>query len=119
MTNGKSRAKGKRGELDVVSRLGGTAQRTGRSFEAKPDITTKFAVYSVKNTTVGGASILAELRKLKALAPEHNHYVVFKPAPGVWIVAELLPQHVHHHGDDELRYGRLDVANKPEKERRV
>lgn len=116
MTNGKSRAKGKRGELDVKNRLGGSAKRTGHSFQPAPDVVTKFAAYSVKNTTIGGATILAELGKLKALAPERNHYVVFKPAPGVWIAAELLTQHVDHHGDDELRYGKPDETKKPEED---
>jgi hypothetical protein len=100
-----SRDKGKRGELDVVHRLGGSAKRTGYSFQLAPDVVTNFAAYSIKNKTIGGATILAELRKLQGLDPSRNHYVVFKPARGVWVVAELLTQHVGDHGDDELRYG--------------
>ena len=108
MSNGKSRDKGKRGELDVVHKLGRSARRTGHSFQPAADVTTKFAVYSVKNRTVSGGTILSELRRLQTLEPGRNHYVVFKPKRGVWLVAELLTQHVSDHGDDEMRYGKLD-----------
>jgi len=100
-----SRDKGVRGEQDVKNRLGGSAKRTGYSFQPAPDVVTRFATYSVKNKTIGGGAILSELRKLQALEPGRNHYVVFKPARGVWVVAELLEQHVGDHGDDELRFG--------------
>lgn len=100
-----SRDKGKRGELDVTRRLGGSAKRTGHSFQPRADVITRFAAYSVKNRTIGGAAILSELQKLRVLEPNRHHYVVFKPARGVWIAAELLTQHVDDHGDDELRYG--------------
>ena len=108
MSNGKSRAKGKRGELDVVHKLRGSAKRTGHSFRSAPDVITKFGVYSVKNRAVSGGTILSELRRLQALEPDRNHYVVFKPARGAWLVAELIQQHVADHGDDELGYGKLD-----------
>jgi hypothetical protein len=101
-----SRDKGKRGELDVVHKLGGSAKRTGHSFQPATDVKTEFAAYSVKNRAVSGGTILNELRRLRALEPGRNHYVVFKPKRGVWLVAELLPQHVGDHGDDELRYGK-------------
>ena len=100
-----SRDKGKRGELDVKNRLGGSAKRTGHSFQPTADVITNFAAYSIKNKTIGGGTILSELRKLQGLEPGRNHYVVFKPARGVWVVAELLEQHVGDHGDDELRFG--------------
>ena len=103
-----SRDKGKRGELDVVHKLGGSAKRTGHSFQSTPDVVTKFAAYSIKNKTIGGGTILSELRKLQGLEPGRNHYVAFKPARGVWVVAELLIQHVGDHGDEELRYGKLE-----------
>ena len=103
MSNGFSRAKGRRGELDVVHKLGGSARRTGHAFLPTPDITTDFAVYSVKNRTIGGATILDELKKLEAQAPSHHHYVVFKPRRGVWVVAELLTQHIGDHGEPDVR----------------
>jgi len=112
MTNGKSRSKGKRGELDVKNKLGGSAKRTGHSFQPAPDVVTNFAAYSIKNKTIGGATILSELRKLQELEPGRNHYVVFKPERGVWVVAELLTQHVGDHGDDELRYGAVGRSSK-------
>lgn len=115
MTNGKSQAKGKRGELDVVHKLGGSAKRTGHSFRSAPDVITKFAAYSVKNRAVSGGVILSELRRLQILEPDRNHYVVFKPARGVWVVAELIEQHVGDHGDEELRYGKLDEIERLEK----
>jgi len=105
MPNGKSRAKGKRGELDIMHKLGGSAKRTGYAFLPAPDVVTKFAAYSVKNKTIGGATILAELQKLEQQAPDRNHYVVFKPKRGVWLVAETLEQHKGDHGDEELHYG--------------
>lgn len=105
MSNGKSRVKGVRGERTVVHLLGGSAKRTGHAFLPVADVTTKFAVYSIKNRTIGGVNILSELRKLEGLEPGRNHYVVFKPARGIWVVAELLTQHVADHGDDELHYG--------------
>jgi len=102
MSNGKSRAKGKRGELDVKGKLGSLAKRTGHSFQPAPDITTPFAVYSVKNKTIGGSTILSELRKLEGFEPGLNQYVVFKPARGIWLVAELLSQHIGDHGEDKI-----------------
>ena len=112
MTNGKSRNKGKRGELDVKNKLGGSAKRTGHSFQPAPDVVTNFAAYSIKNRTIGGTTVLFELRKLQELEPGRNHYVVFKPERGVWVVAELLTQHVGDHGDDELRYGTVERSSK-------
>ncbi|MDP2855762.1 MAG: hypothetical protein Q8N90_01415 [bacterium] len=107
-----SRDKGKRGELDVKNKLGGSAKRTGHAFQAAPDVTTNFAAYSIKNKTIGGGAILTELRKLQALEPGRHHYVVFKPKWGVWVVAELVEQHVGDHGDDELHYGLAEPGGK-------
>ncbi len=107
-----SRDKGVRGEKDVKKRLGGSAKRTGQSFQAAPDVTTDFAAYSIKNRPISGGIILSELRKLQALDSWRNHYVVFKPARGVWLVAELLTQHVGDHGDGELHYGLAEPGGK-------
>lgn len=99
MPNGKSRGKGKRGELDLAHRIGGSAHRVGHSYIATPvDIETDFAVYQVKNHTVGGALIADYLRKLNALAPKKNAYVTFK-WEGKWYVAETLSQHIGDHGE--------------------
>lgn len=99
MPNGKSRAKGERGELDITHRLGQEAKRTGYAFVNAPDVVTKFGAYSVKNKTIGGAIILDELRKLEALAPGLHHFVAFKAKRGVWVICELLSQHTGDHGE--------------------
>ena len=94
-----SRDKGKRGELDLKNRLGGTARRVGHSYIATPvDIETDFAVYQVKNHTIGGATIADYLCRLNALAPEKNAYVAFK-WKGKWYIAETLDQHTGDHGE--------------------
>lgn len=64
-----SRDKGKRGELSIMHELGGSAKRTGHSFQSAADVTTKFATYSIKNKTIGGSTILAELQRLQELGP--------------------------------------------------
>jgi len=103
-----SRDKGKRGELDVMHKLGGSAKRTGYAFLPAPDVCTKFGAYSIKNKTLGGGAILDELLKLQNQASHLHHFVVFKPKRGIWVIAELLTQHVDDHGDDELRYGKSE-----------
>lgn len=98
MPNGKSRAKGKRGELDLVHRLGGSARRTGHSYIATPvDVETNFGVYQAKNHTIGGAAIADNLNRLEAMSGK-NHYVAFK-YKGKWYIAETLAQHINDHGE--------------------
>jgi len=93
-----SRDKGKRGELDVVHKLGRSARRVGHSFVNSPvDVETDFALYQVRNKTIGGSEIARELSSLEALA-EKNAYVVFK-VRGKWYIGESLSQHVDDHGD--------------------
>ena len=93
-----SRDKGKRGELDVKKRLGGTARRVGHSYVASAvDVETDFAVYQVRNKTIGGSEIAYELARLKSLTTKIA-YVVFK-VKGKWFVAEAMDQHVGDHGD--------------------
>lgn len=100
MPNGRSRAKGKRGELDVVHKLGGSAKRTGHSYIATPvDVETAFAVYQVRNRTIGGSEIVRELGRLETLAPSKNAYVIFK-VRGKWYLGESLTQHTADHGDN-------------------
>jgi hypothetical protein len=94
-----SRDKGKRGELDMVHRLGGSAKRTGHSYIATPvDVATDFAVYQVRNKTVGGSEVAYELERLQAVAPSKACYVAFK-VKGKWYIAESLNQHKQHHGE--------------------
>jgi len=99
MSDGKSRAKGKRGELDLVHRLGGSARRVGHSYIATPvDVQTDLAVYQVRNKTIGGSEIAFELGRLRAVAPGLNQYIAFK-VKGNWVIAESLEQHERDHGD--------------------
>ena len=94
-----SRDKGKRGELDLMHKLGGSAKRVGLSYIATPvDVETDFAVYQVKNHTVGGALMADYLRRLQALAPTKNQYVALKHK-GKWYIAETLEQHTGDHSE--------------------
>ena len=78
MINGKSRAKGKRGELDVMHKLGGSARRVGHSFVESPaDVETDLAIYQVTNKTIGGSEIAGLLQSLEAITKK-NAYVIFK-----------------------------------------
>ena len=101
MPNGKSRAKGKRGELDLVHRLGGSAKRKGHSWvPTLTDVETDFAHYQVKNKTIGGAAICDILLALEQVVQDgKNKYVTFKPKRGVWVICELLSQHKGDHGE--------------------
>ena len=106
MSNGKSRAKGTRGELDAMHKLGGSAKRVGHSFVSSPgDVETDLAIYQVKNKTVGGSEIANVLQWLEAITKK-NAYMVFK-VKGKWYVVETLGQHVDDHGD-------VPVEDKPE-----
>ena len=99
MPDGQSREKGKRGELDLMHKLGGSARRTGHSYIATPvDVQTDFAVYQVRNKTIGGSEIALELGRLEAVAPLLNAYVAFK-VKGKWYIAESLKQHNDDHGE--------------------
>ena len=99
MSNGYSRAKGKRGELDIVHRLGGSARRVGHSYIQTPvDVQTDFAVYQARNKTIGGSEIAYELGRLRAVAPALHCYVAFK-VKAKWYIAESLEQHIADHGD--------------------
>ena len=95
-----SRDKGVRGERDIMHKLGSSAKRVGHSYIATPvDVKTDFAVYQIRNCNQSGNKIVGEIERLKAAAPNHNHYVVFKPTRGKWLCVELLEQHTADHGE--------------------
>ena len=100
MKGGKfSQSKGKRGERLMVKKLGPTAKRVGYSYLKTPvdlEIGT-WAVAQVKNYTQGGAAILKALEDMQKVAPQHHHFMIFKPARGKWVVAELLEQALGDH----------------------
>lgn len=99
MSNGYSRAKGKRGELDIMHKLSGSAHRVGHSYVKTPvDIESDFAVYQVRNRTIGGSEIAKEIGILAA-ASSKNVYVAFK-VKGKWYIAESLKQHTDDHGEN-------------------
>lgn len=102
MTNGKSRAKGLRGERDIKKRLGG--QRVGVSYLQTPvDVDLGWAVVQVKNSSLGGTAIYDALKAMEAVTDEKiNKYVIFKPRRGNWIVAETLDQFRGDHGSFKL-----------------
>lgn len=91
-----SRMKGKRGELDVAARVGGT--RVGYLHQAKADVVTKFAGYQVKNTKPTWPTIVAELKALKGEDPNRNNYLVAK-VDRKWYIIEELEQHAEDHGE--------------------
>ena len=97
-----SRDKGKRGELDAVHKLGGSAKRVGHSYIATPvDIETSWAVFQVRNRTIGGSEMASELGRLRAVVPGRNCYVLFK-VRGKWYAVEMLEQLKGDHGDAGL-----------------
>lgn len=94
-----SRDKGVRGEQDMVKRLGGSAKRVGVSYKTSAaDVETDFAVYQVRNKTIGGSEIASELIRLAVESPQKHHYVTFK-VKGKWYIAETEKQHVGDHGE--------------------
>jgi hypothetical protein len=84
----------------VAKLVGG--KRTGRAFQNTPDVTTSFAVYSVKNYQPRFTTIVNELVALKVLAPDLNAYVAIK-VKGKWYVVESIDQHVVDHGESPVR----------------
>lgn len=109
MPNGKSRKKGKVGELTVVHKLGGSAKRVGHSYIATPvDVQTKFAVYQVRAMNQSGNKIVEELQRLEKAAPNFHHFVVFKPKRGVWLCVEFLSQHQGDHGNEVVKEDKDD-----------
>ena len=81
-----------------MHKLGGSARRIGHSYIATPvDVESDFAVYQVRNKTIGGSEIAYELGRLEALTKK-NAYVAFK-VKGKWYIAESLKQHNDDHGE--------------------
>jgi len=98
MPNGRSRAKGVRGERDIKNRLGG--RRVGIAYLKNPvDVQTDFACYQVRNRPIGATAIYDALKAMEKTAPQYHKYVLVKPKRGVWICCELLSQHQGDHGE--------------------
>ncbi len=91
-----SRDKGARAEREIARLVAG--RRTGYAGTDNPDVTTKFALYSVKDTRIpiSLAVTLVELIKLQLQDSERHHFVAVK-VDHQWLTIETLQQHVGDH----------------------
>ena len=98
MSNGHSRNKGYRGEREVVKLLGSKAERTGYAGTDNPDVTTDFAIYSVKNQRVPISlnKAVELLRVLESKAPDKHHFVAVK-VKHAYLIIERGTQHRDDH----------------------
>lgn len=90
----KSRDKGARGEREVRTILGSGFKRTGYAGVSNPDVTSDWAVVSVKNkaTPISLHKALQELITLEGQEPNKNHYVAVKVSPGTYLMIERIEQ---------------------------
>ena len=93
MSGRKSRSKGYRGEREAVKFLGKNWKRTGYAGTDNPDISSSFAIVSVKNTAtpISLKKCLLELNKLEAQEPKKEHYCMIK-VEHKWIIVERAEQ---------------------------
>jgi hypothetical protein len=75
-----SRNKGSRGEREVRELLGKDFKRTGYAGISNPDVSSSWAVVSVKNKAIPISlkKALQEIILLEAQAPDKEHYVAVK-----------------------------------------
>ena len=94
MAGKKSRDKGSRGEREVKELLGADFKRTGYAGVSNPDLTSDWAVISVKNKVVPISlrKALQEIILLEAQEPKLNHYVAVKVARATWLIVERIEQ---------------------------
>lgn len=94
-----SRDKGVRAERSIARLLGG--KRTGYAGTDNPDVTTPFALISVKDekTPISLNECLTELCKLESQDKTRHHYVAVKVNHQVLII-ERIEQHVLDHVGD-------------------
>ena len=92
-----SREKGKRGELDIVHRLGG--KRVGVAYLKNPvDVDLGWAVLQVKNKTMGGSAMLTAIEEMvRVTEASVDKYVMFKAKRGQWLVVETIEQFMENH----------------------
>lgn len=93
-----SRDKGARAERDIKKLLGVDAKRTGYAGVSNPDVTTPFAVYSVKDThtPISLTKALVELIDLEGKEPSKHHFVAVKMAHK-FLIIERIEQHIEDH----------------------
>lgn len=91
MSNGKSRRKGRDGELEVVHLIPG-AKRVGYSFiKTIIDIDWPDGVAQVKNLSIGGTAMADILADIAKSSPKKG-YVIFKAKRGTWLICQSLKQ---------------------------
>lgn len=87
-----SRDKGRRGELDLVHRIPGAKRVGWCGVKTMVDVSWPGGVAQVKNCNVGGSAIDNNLQLLAEEVEGQQHYVIFKPKRGTWIIAQALEQ---------------------------
>ena len=94
MSNGFSRSKGARAEREVVHILGSEFKRTGYAGTSEPDVSSSWALISVKDreTPISLAKSFQELIKLETQGPEKKHFVAVKLPHGVWLIIQRIEQ---------------------------
>ena len=93
MSNGFSRSKGARGEREAKRILGKDFKRTGYAGVSNPDLTSDFAIVSVKCSSVPISlkKCLQELITLEAQDRQKEHYVMVK-VEHQWVIIQKASQ---------------------------
>lgn len=93
MAGKQSKDKGKRGELEAMHLLGSKFKRTGYAGTKNPDLTSDFAIVSVKNikTPISLARCVGELIKLECQERNKEHFVMVK-VEHRWLIIERAEQ---------------------------
>ena len=93
MAGKKSRDKGYRGEREAVKFLGQNWKRTGYAGTTNPDISSSFAIISVKNlaTPISLKKCLTEIIKLESQETQKEHFVMVK-VNHRWLIVERAEQ---------------------------
>ena len=93
MSGRKSRDKGYRGEREAVKFLQGGFKRTGYAGTDNPDVSSEWAIISVKNKEIPPSlkACITELIKLEAQEPEKEQFVMIK-VNHRWIIVERAEQ---------------------------
>jgi hypothetical protein len=88
-----SRDKGKRGELEAMHYLGGDFKRTGYAGTDNPDLSSSWALISVKNlaSPLSLNRCLDELAKLETQDTTKEHFVMIK-VNHVWLIVQTAEQ---------------------------
>lgn len=93
MSGRKSRSKGYRGEREAVKFLQGGFKRTGYAGTDNPDVSSDWAIISVKNTEIPISlkKCLTEIIKLESQETQKEHFVMVK-VNHRWLILERAEQ---------------------------